>query len=199
MSCGPACAGRAFPRQSPALTPGQRRRLDPLTLTLLRSHAEMLSRERAEFGSGHADSGPLFCWEDGRPVHRTPSPAGSARSWSQLACRRSICTACATAMRVPVGTRRSTGRRSASESGIQTWPSRCGSRCRPIWRCTARSPPPSPSSSSAGSCPGRAPWRHEGMASMQAEPRRSRRNRSLVHKSVHTGEQTSPGAAAPRL
>jgi len=69
MSCGPTCAGRAFPRQSPALTPGQRRRLDPLTLTLLRSHAEMLSRERAEFGSGHADSGPLFCWEDGRPVH----------------------------------------------------------------------------------------------------------------------------------
>jgi len=43
--------------------------LDPLTLTLLRSHAGMLSRERAEFGSGYADSGLLFCWEDGRPVH----------------------------------------------------------------------------------------------------------------------------------
>ena len=43
--------------------------LDPLTLALLRSHAEMLSRERVEFGSGHADSGLLFCWEDGRPVH----------------------------------------------------------------------------------------------------------------------------------
>jgi integrase len=43
--------------------------LDPLTLTLLRSHVEMLSRERAEFGSGYHDSGLLFCWEDGRPVH----------------------------------------------------------------------------------------------------------------------------------
>ena len=29
----------------------------------------MLSRERAEFGSGYGDSGLLFCWEDGRPVH----------------------------------------------------------------------------------------------------------------------------------
>jgi integrase len=28
----------------------------------------MLSRERAEFGSGYDDSGWLFCWEDG-PVH----------------------------------------------------------------------------------------------------------------------------------
>jgi len=43
--------------------------LDPLTLTMLRSHVEMLSRERAEFGSGYAGSGLLFCWEDGRPVH----------------------------------------------------------------------------------------------------------------------------------
>jgi integrase len=43
--------------------------LDPLTLTLLRSHIEMLNRERAEFGSGYNDSGWLFCWEDGRPVH----------------------------------------------------------------------------------------------------------------------------------
>jgi integrase len=43
--------------------------LDPLTLTLLRSHTELLSHERAEFGSGYDDSGLLFCWEDGRPVH----------------------------------------------------------------------------------------------------------------------------------
>jgi integrase len=43
--------------------------LDPLTLTLLRSHVEMLSREGAEFGSGYNDSGLLFSWEDGRPVH----------------------------------------------------------------------------------------------------------------------------------
>jgi integrase len=43
--------------------------LDPLTLALLRSHAEMLSREQAEFGCGYDESGLLFCWEDGRPVH----------------------------------------------------------------------------------------------------------------------------------
>jgi integrase len=42
---------------------------DPLTLTLLRAHVEMLSREQTEFGSGYQDSGLLFCWEDGRPVH----------------------------------------------------------------------------------------------------------------------------------
>jgi integrase len=43
--------------------------LDPLTLALLRSHVEMLNGERAEFGSGYHDSGLLFCWEDGRAVH----------------------------------------------------------------------------------------------------------------------------------
>src|SRR6266536_5186347 len=43
--------------------------LDPLTLALLRSHVEMLNHERAEFGPGYHDSGLLFCWEDGRPVH----------------------------------------------------------------------------------------------------------------------------------
>jgi hypothetical protein len=48
---------KAEPR---TLTPDQRRRrrrLDALTLTLLRSHIEMLSRERAGFGAGYHDSG----------------------------------------------------------------------------------------------------------------------------------------------
>jgi integrase len=43
--------------------------LDPVTLALLRSHVEMLNRERADFGHGYQHSGLLFCWEDGRPVH----------------------------------------------------------------------------------------------------------------------------------
>jgi integrase len=43
--------------------------LDPVTLALLRSHVEMLDGERAEFGPGYQDSGLLFCWEDGRAVH----------------------------------------------------------------------------------------------------------------------------------
>jgi len=37
------------------------------------------------------------------------------------------------------------GRRSASGSATRMWPSRCGSMCRPTWRCIARSRPLSPS------------------------------------------------------
>ena len=43
--------------------------LDPFTLALLRTHLEMLSQERAEFGPDHHNHGLLFCWEDGRPPH----------------------------------------------------------------------------------------------------------------------------------
>ena len=43
--------------------------LDPFTLAALRSHVEMLDRERTEFGPDYRDSGLLFCWEDGRPLH----------------------------------------------------------------------------------------------------------------------------------
>jgi len=44
----------------------------PTTTTLVSSIArarqavELLDRERAEFGPGYHDYGPLFCWEDGR-------------------------------------------------------------------------------------------------------------------------------------
>ncbi len=43
--------------------------LDPFTLAVLRSHIEMLDRERAEFGPDYHDSGLLFCWENGKPPH----------------------------------------------------------------------------------------------------------------------------------
>jgi len=43
--------------------------LDPFTLALLRTHVEMLSQERAEFGPEYHEHGLLFCWEDGRPPH----------------------------------------------------------------------------------------------------------------------------------
>lgn len=43
--------------------------LDPFTLAALRSHVDMLERERAEFGPDYRGSGLLFCWEDGRPLH----------------------------------------------------------------------------------------------------------------------------------
>jgi integrase len=43
--------------------------LDPFTLAALRSHVEMLERERDEFGPDYEDHGLLFCWETGRPPH----------------------------------------------------------------------------------------------------------------------------------
>jgi Phage integrase family len=43
--------------------------LDPFTVAALRSHVEMLDRERTEFGPDYRDSGLLFCWEDGRALH----------------------------------------------------------------------------------------------------------------------------------
>jgi integrase len=43
--------------------------LDPFTQAVLSAHAEMLDRERAEFGPDYQDHGLLFCWEDGRPPH----------------------------------------------------------------------------------------------------------------------------------
>ena len=43
--------------------------LDPFTLAALRSHVEMLERERAEFGPDYEAHGLLFCWETGRPPH----------------------------------------------------------------------------------------------------------------------------------
>ncbi len=43
--------------------------LDAFTLAVLMAHAEILDRERAEFGPDYSDHGLLFCWEDGRPPH----------------------------------------------------------------------------------------------------------------------------------
>lgn len=43
--------------------------LDPLTLTALQVHVEMLDGERAEFGPDYQDHGVLFCWENGVPPH----------------------------------------------------------------------------------------------------------------------------------
>jgi integrase len=43
--------------------------LDPFTLAVLREHADMLDRERAEFGPDYLGDGWLFCWENGKPPH----------------------------------------------------------------------------------------------------------------------------------
>jgi integrase len=43
--------------------------LDPYTMAALAAHAEMLDRERAEFGPDYQDYRLLFCWENGKPPH----------------------------------------------------------------------------------------------------------------------------------
>lgn len=43
--------------------------LDPYTMAALAAHAEMLDRERAEFGPDYQDCRLLFCWENGKPPH----------------------------------------------------------------------------------------------------------------------------------
>jgi hypothetical protein len=43
--------------------------LDPFTVAVLAVHAEMLDREREEFGPDCHDRGLLFCWETGLPPH----------------------------------------------------------------------------------------------------------------------------------
>jgi integrase len=43
--------------------------LDPYTMAALAAHAEMLDRERAEFGPDYQDYRLLFCRENGKPPH----------------------------------------------------------------------------------------------------------------------------------
>ena len=88
---------RAGPRQgqSPALTPGQRRRrrhaqhllaLDPFTLAVLTAHVEMLDQERKNFGPDYCGHGWLFCWETGKPPH----PDTITRRFKRLAGRAGL-------------------------------------------------------------------------------------------------------------
>jgi len=168
--------------------------LDPLTLTLLRSHVEMLSRERAEFGSGYVGSGLLFCWEDGRPVHpdtitsrfgKIVESAGLPNinlhdvRHSYASCRAGREDRLEDAQRAD-----RTFRRSLHYAAVRA--------DRP-----GGAPP-------GGDRPRRAhPRRRHGCAGLPCAekgwPGCGWLNQGLVHKSVHTRERTSPGAAAPRL
>jgi integrase len=95
--------------------------LDPFTLAALTAHAEGLDRERRDLGPDNSDHGLLFCWENGTPPTRTPSPAGSRSYPRRPGCPRSTCTTCAIATPPRAGTPRSTGRRSVSASGTPMW------------------------------------------------------------------------------
>ncbi len=97
--------------------------LDPFTLAALMAHVETLNRERKDLGPDYQDHGLLFCWENGTPPH----PDTITRRFKKLSAaaglpeidlhdvRHSYATA--------VGTRRSTGRPSASALGTPTSPS----------------------------------------------------------------------------
>jgi len=54
--------------------------LDPFTVAVLTVHADMLDREREEFGPDYHHLGLLFCWETACRPTLTRSPAGSRRS-----------------------------------------------------------------------------------------------------------------------
>jgi integrase len=85
--------------------------LDPFTLAALRSHVEMLKRERAEFGPDYRGSGLLFSGRMATPCTRTRSRAASRNWLHQLVSPRLTFTMCATATRLWPTMQRSTGRR----------------------------------------------------------------------------------------
>ena len=95
--------------------------LDPFTLAVLRVHVEMLDQERAT--SGRTTTTPGCCSAGRTASPRTPtrSRAGSSGWRRRPGCQRSTCTTSGTATRPLAGTRKSTGRRSASASATRTW------------------------------------------------------------------------------
>jgi hypothetical protein len=71
--------------------------LDPATVAALRDHLVVQEAEREVVGARYMDSGLLFTWPDGRPIHRRASRNGSSSTWWRLVCLGSPFMACATA------------------------------------------------------------------------------------------------------
>ena len=97
--------------------------LDPYTMAALAAHAEMLDRERAEFGPDYQDYRLLFCWENGKPPHPDTITKRFKRLSAAAGLPTSTCTTSGTATPPQAGTPKSTGRRSASAWDMRTWPS----------------------------------------------------------------------------
>jgi integrase len=148
-------AGRVSPRRprvvnyevhvsEPKTAKGRRSlALDPATVAALRQHRARQAEERLAVGPRWRDSGLVFTWPDGRPLH----PERFSKWFEQLARaaarRASDCTTCVTATRP------------------RRWPP----ASRPRWSASASATPtsPSPWTPTATSCPAwmprpLAPW-----------------------------------------
>jgi integrase len=97
--------------------------LDPATTTAPREHRTRQLEQRLAVGRRWQDSGLVFTWPDGRPIHPERFPGGSSSTPGRPASPRSDCTTCATATRP------------------RCWPP----ACRPRWSASASATPPSPS------------------------------------------------------
>jgi len=82
--------------------------LDPATIAALREHRMRQLEDRLAVGPRWQDSGLVFTWPDGRPLHPSGSRNGSSSTPGRPASRRFDCTTCATATRprrLPPGSR----------------------------------------------------------------------------------------------
>jgi hypothetical protein len=155
-------AGRVSPRRprvvvnhqvlvsQPKTTKGRRSiALDPATVAAFRDHRHWQLEDRLAVGPRWEDSGLVFTWPDGRPLHQSGSRGGSSSTPPPLGSPRSACMTSGTATPPPRWRLGSRPRSSASASGTPTSPSPWTpiATCCPAW--TSRRPARSPSSSSA--------------------------------------------------
>jgi integrase len=109
--------------------------LDPATVAALRAHRTRQLEQRLAVGERWQDSGLVFTWPDGRPIHPHRSQSGSSSTPGRPAFPRSGCTTCATATRPPRWPPASPPRSSPSGSGMPTSPSPWTptAMCCPAW------------------------------------------------------------------
>jgi integrase len=118
--------------------------LDPATVAALKEHHARQASERLAVGPGWQDSGLVFTWGDGHPLHRSGSPAGSSGSPARSACRRSACTTSVTPTPPRHWPQGCPPRSSASAWATPTSPSRwtLTATCCPAWTNSRRAPSP---------------------------------------------------------
>ena len=109
--------------------------LDPATAAALREHRVRQAEERLIVGPGWQDSGLVFTWGDGRPLHPERFSRWFERLAREAACPRSGCMTCATATRQRRSPRACPPRSSASASATPTSPSPWTptATCCPAW------------------------------------------------------------------
>jgi integrase len=130
--------------------------LDPATLTVLREHQVRQAEEKAVIGASYRDSGLVFTWPDGAPIHPDLITRWFEQHSRAAGLPRSGCTTSATATQVRRWRRACRPRSSASGSGTR--------------------PSHSPSTPTATSCPAWTPpppkrWRSSSCGAMERGPR----------------------------